>query len=112
MSFFSRVAAISDAGDFSGSGFDPSHTDSMTSPVTRLASPRAIVSTSGNSGIVSQSMTQSGWARLLRENDPESRLGLPIAHSEKMNWLFIAHLSGAGYHFQYASPRFSLQFKV
>src|SRR5580658_4711085 len=47
----SRVATISDAVDFSGSGLDPSHTDSMTSPVTRLARPRAMVSTSGSSGM-------------------------------------------------------------
>ena len=47
----SSVAAISAAEDFNGSGFDPSHTDSMTSPVTRLARPRAIVSTSGSSGM-------------------------------------------------------------
>src|SRR5579863_6271838 len=47
----SRVATISDAEDFSGSGLDPSHTDSMTSPVTRLARPRAMVSTSGSSGM-------------------------------------------------------------
>jgi len=47
----SRVATISDAADFSGSGFDPSQTDSITSPVTRLAKPRAMVSTSGSSGI-------------------------------------------------------------
>lgn len=46
----SKVDAISRAGDFSGSGFCPSHTDSITSPVTRFASPRAIVSTSGSSG--------------------------------------------------------------
>src|SRR5580693_4662083 len=47
----SRVATISDAADFNGSGLDPSHTDSMTSPVTRLARPRAMVSTSGSSGM-------------------------------------------------------------
>src|SRR5438093_4874052 len=46
-----RVAAISAAEDFNGSGFDPSQTDSIKSPVTRLASPRAMVSTSGSSGI-------------------------------------------------------------
>jgi hypothetical protein len=45
------VAAISAAVDFNGSGFDPNHTDSITSPVTRLAKPRAIVSTSGSSGM-------------------------------------------------------------
>jgi len=45
------VAAISAAADFSGSGFDPSQTDSITSPVTRAASPRAMVSTSGSSGM-------------------------------------------------------------
>ena len=48
---FSNVAAICRAGDLSGSGFEPSQTDSITSPVTRLASPRAMVSTSGSSGI-------------------------------------------------------------
>jgi hypothetical protein len=47
----SRVAAIAEAGDFRGSFFWPSHTDSTASPVTRLASPRAMVSTSGSSGI-------------------------------------------------------------
>jgi len=47
----SKVAAISGAGDFSGSGFDPSQTDSITSPLTRRARPRAIVSTSGSSGM-------------------------------------------------------------
>ena len=49
--FASRAATISDAGDFNGSGFDPSHTDSMTSPLIRFANPRATVSTSGSSGI-------------------------------------------------------------
>src|SRR6185295_16915231 len=49
--FDSSVAAISAAGDFSGSGFDPNQTDSITSPVTLLARPRAIVSTSGSSGM-------------------------------------------------------------
>src|SRR5207302_1478770 len=47
----SRVSTIAAAGDFRGSGFEPSQTDSIRSPVTRLASPRAMVSTSGSSGI-------------------------------------------------------------
>ena len=47
----SRVPAISEAGDFSGSFFWPSQTDSTTSPVTRAASPRTMVSTSGSSGM-------------------------------------------------------------
>src|SRR5579863_3928313 len=51
MRLCSNVAAISGAEDFSGSFFRPSHTDSTTSPVTRLARPRAMVSTSGSSGI-------------------------------------------------------------
>ena len=51
MRWDSSVETISAAVDFSGSGFDPNQTDSMTSPVTREASPRAIVSTSGNSGM-------------------------------------------------------------
>jgi len=51
MRVLSRAAAISDAGDLSGSGFSPSQMDSMTSPVTRLARPRAMVSTSGSSGM-------------------------------------------------------------
>ena len=51
MRLCSRVAAISVAGDFSGSFFWPSQTDSITSPVTRLARPRAMVSTSGSSGM-------------------------------------------------------------
>src|SRR5579871_5556003 len=48
---YSRACAIAPAGDFSGSFFEPSQTDSITSPVTRLARPRAMVSTSGSSGI-------------------------------------------------------------
>ena len=56
MRLCSRVAAIADAGDFSGSFFWPSQTDSMTSPVTRLARPRAMVSTSGSSGMGSDSV--------------------------------------------------------
>ena len=51
MRLCSRVAAMSDAGDFSGSFFWPSQTESTTSPVTRLARPRAMVSTSGSSGM-------------------------------------------------------------
>ena len=35
-----------------GSGFDPSQMDSITSPVIRWFRPRAIVSTSGSSGII------------------------------------------------------------
>ena len=49
----SRVEAISAAGDFSGSGLEPSQSDSITSPFTRLSSPRAMVSTSGSSGMKS-----------------------------------------------------------
>src|SRR5579863_10352107 len=49
--FDSRAATISLAEDFSGSGFDPSQTDSITSPATLLFSPRAMVSTSGSSGM-------------------------------------------------------------
>jgi hypothetical protein len=49
--FDSRVLAISDAADLSTSGLDPIQIDSITSPVTRLAKPRAIVSTSGSSGM-------------------------------------------------------------
>ncbi len=51
MRLCSRVAAIADAGDFRGSFFWPSQTDSTASPVTRLARPRAMVSTSGSSGM-------------------------------------------------------------
>ena len=51
MRLCSSAAAISRAGDFSGSGFWPSQTESITSPETRLASPRAMVSTSGSSGM-------------------------------------------------------------
>src|SRR5580698_11305801 len=47
----SRVFAISDAGDLSSSRLDPLQIDSITSPVTRLAKPRAMVSTSGSSGM-------------------------------------------------------------
>jgi hypothetical protein len=46
----SSVRTICEAEDFSGSGFEPNHTDSITSPLTRAASPRAMVSTSGSSG--------------------------------------------------------------
>src|ERR1700722_12050587 len=52
----SSVATIPPAGDFNGSGFSPSHTDSTTSPVIRLASPCAMVSTSGSSGIQNTSL--------------------------------------------------------
>jgi hypothetical protein len=47
----SRVAAMSSAGDFSGSGLSPSQTDSITSPETLADNPRAMVSTSGSSGM-------------------------------------------------------------
>jgi hypothetical protein len=49
----SSTAEISAADDLSGSGLLPTQTESMRSPATRLFSPFAIVSTSGNSGIVS-----------------------------------------------------------
>src|SRR6202035_534580 len=51
MRLCSSTAAISRAGDFSGCGFCPSQTDSITSPETRLANPRAQDSTSGSSGM-------------------------------------------------------------
>src|SRR5258708_7650635 len=51
MRLCSRTAAISSAGDLRGSGFWPSQTDSITSPVMRWARPRAMVSTSGSSGM-------------------------------------------------------------
>ncbi len=54
MRLCSSVAAISRAEDFSGSGFRPSQMDSITSPETRRASPRAMVSTSGSSGMTHQ----------------------------------------------------------
>ena len=47
-----KVLEISAAEDLSGSGLLPSQTESMRSPATRLFSPLAMVSTSGNSGIV------------------------------------------------------------
>ena len=43
--------AIYAGGDFNGSGFDPSQTDSITSPAMFLSRPRATVSTSGSSGM-------------------------------------------------------------
>ena len=46
--------AIARAEDLSGSGLLPIQTDSITSPVTRLANPRAMVSTSGSSGMEEQ----------------------------------------------------------
>src|SRR5260370_830753 len=49
----SSKAVMARAGDFSGSGLLPIQTDSITSPVTRLAKPRAMVSTSGSSGMES-----------------------------------------------------------
>ena len=55
MRLCSSTAAISRAEDFSGCGFCPSQTDSITSLETRLANPRAMVSTSGSSGIHHQS---------------------------------------------------------
>ena len=45
----------------SGSSFDPSQTDSIKSPVTRVESPRATVSTSGNSGM--ENILQADLAR-------------------------------------------------
>src|SRR5580700_1478206 len=50
----SSAETISRAGDFRGSGLRPSQTDSITSPVTRSASPLAMVSTSGSSGMKHQ----------------------------------------------------------
>ena len=61
MRLCSSAAAISRAGDFSGSGFSPSQIDSITSPDTRLASPRAMVSTSGSSGMPHQCTRAPGW---------------------------------------------------
>ena len=49
----SSASAISRAEDFSGWGFSPIQTDSITSPRARWAKPRATVSTSGSSGISS-----------------------------------------------------------
>src|SRR5437773_2078830 len=48
----SRRSAPGAADDLSGSGFEPSQTDSITSPAIRWFNPRAMVSTSGNSGMV------------------------------------------------------------
>ena len=45
------VLAICLGADLKGSFLLLSQTDSITSPLTRLASPRAMVSTSGSSGI-------------------------------------------------------------
>jgi hypothetical protein len=88
MRLFSSVAAISNAGDFSGSGFDPSHTDSMTSPVTRLANPRAMVSTSGNSGMPFQCMSDpirgAEWRHFSCKTGKITGLTGSIAHSQKM----------------------------
>src|ERR1700751_19269 len=47
----SSVAAISAGRDFRVCALQPSQTDSMTSPATRLCKTRAMVSTSGSSGI-------------------------------------------------------------
>src|SRR5579863_7010737 len=81
----SRVATISDALDFSGSGLDPSHTDSMISPVTRLARPRAMVSTSGSSGM---------------ESVYKASRKLAEASNRKPALLSIAR---QGYHYKYTS---------
>src|SRR5580700_1526306 len=62
MRLCSSVAAISRAEDFSGSRFRPSQIDSITSPETRLASPRAMVSTSGSSGMTQQCTRALGKA--------------------------------------------------
>ena len=93
----SSVAAISAAADFKGSGFDPSHTDSITSPVTRPLSPRAIVSTSGSSGI-DNSLQSLVISRQQAGGHPEARrrTRLPIP-------------SPARYHEQYTpAPLISL----
>jgi hypothetical protein len=88
MRWDSKVATIFAAGDFKGSGFDPSQTDSMTSPVTRLARPRAMVSTSGSSGM------KAVYSRRPSVVSP----GLPLTAT-----LLIRH--PAGYHYQYTSAR-------
>ena len=46
---------ISAAEDLRGSGLLPTQTESMRSPATRLLSPLAMVSTSGNSGMMNKS---------------------------------------------------------
>jgi hypothetical protein len=48
------VDAIFAAGDFRGCFLEPIQTESIVSPLTRLSKPRAMVSTSGNSGIESE----------------------------------------------------------
>src|SRR5208282_1200928 len=63
----SSVAAIFDAVDLRISGFSPSHTNSMTSPVTRLARPRAMVSTSGSSGMCLPFDEGSSWRDSCRD---------------------------------------------
>ena len=84
-----QVATIFAAGDFKGSGFEPSHTDSMTSPVTRLARPRAMVSTSGSSGIKAVYSRRSSVVSLGPADD--------YAHST----LLMGR--PAGYHLRYTS---------
>src|SRR4051794_19168068 len=56
----SSVRAISRAGDFSGSGLLPTQTLSITSPVTCRDRPRAMVSTSGSSGMCQQGTRFNG----------------------------------------------------
>jgi hypothetical protein len=90
MRWDSKVATIFAAGDFKGSGFDPSQTDSMTSPVTRLARPRAMVSTSGSSGMKAV----------------YSRRSSVVSPASLTTTLLIRH--PAGYHYQYTSARQSL----
>jgi hypothetical protein len=92
----SSVATISAAGLFSGSGFDPSQTDSMTSPVTRLARPRAIVSTSGSSGM-ENSLQSSVFSRqpwpLLTTEDRRRTTALTIAHPPSRGLSLPVHIS-------------------
>lgn len=45
------AAAISAGDERNGSGFDPSQTETIRLPRARLSTPRATVSTSGNSGM-------------------------------------------------------------
>ena len=82
MRLFSSVATISDAADFNGSGFSPSQTDSIMSPVTRLAKPRAMVSTSGNSGM-----------NLVYKQAAACKLGLGAAHKVEISAAAFVHVA-------------------
>src|SRR5581483_8214971 len=86
----SSAEAIWRGGDLSGSGLLPIQMDSMRSPATRSASPRATVSTSGSSGIGAHGLPQ-----LLYHG---AELLLQLMEAIELGGIGPAAIHGLGFH--------------